>query len=63
MLLKLFRSLQSLAPYGIFIYILGVAVRYGLGSELGLVPAVIGVVLVVSGFASKDQRQPESGRS
>jgi len=61
--IKLFRSLQALAPYGIFIYILGVVVRYGFGSALGLVPALIGIVLVVNGLASEDQRQPESGRS
>lgn len=63
MLLKLSRSLKALVPYGIFIYILGVVVRYGFGSALGLVPALIGVALVVSRLASSDQQQPESGRS
>ena len=61
--IKLFRSLKALAPYGIVIYILGVAVRYGTGSDLGSVLAVIGGVLFASSLACKDQRPLESDRS
>lgn len=48
MLQQLSRSLTVLAPFGVFIYILGVVVRYGTGNALGSVLAVIGVVLFLS---------------
>ena len=61
MLNKLFHSLKALAPYGIVIYVLGVAVRYGTGSGLGLVLAVIGGVLFMSRIAlnESDRSQKE----
>lgn len=45
--------LKVLAPYGILIYVLGVAVRYGAGSGLGTALAAIGVAVFLF---NEDQR-------
>ncbi|MGV8823952.1 MAG: hypothetical protein ACWA66_06940 [Methylibium petroleiphilum] len=56
MLLDLSRSLKVLAPCGVFIYVLGVSVRYGTGSVLGTVLAAIGVAVFLRSAAHKDAR-------
>lgn len=53
MLPSLSVPLKALAPYGILIYVLGVAVRYGTGSGLGTVLAAIGVAVCLF---NEDQR-------